>query len=112
MRSGHDSEIDAPVGLTVGQALDLGNVEIRIDLGALIVSSRIIRQDTGARLKTRYNGLSFVMNFISRSNTHSVDEDRSNPRLLEPGLETLKNGFGSPEVISVRLLVIGMAQGL
>lgn len=52
------------------------------------------------------------MNFIDRSNTHSVDEDRSNPRLLEPGLETLKNGFGSPEVISVRLLVIGMAQGL
>ena len=41
-----------------------------------------------------------------------MDEDRSNPRLLEPGLETLENGLGSPEVISVRLSVIGMTQGL
>ena len=35
--------------LSVGQALDLGSVEVGVDIGALVPSLSIVRQDTSAR---------------------------------------------------------------
>jgi hypothetical protein len=58
LRSGYDGKVDASVELSVGQTLDLGNVEIRVDLGAFIIPSGIICQDAGARLEMRHDGLS------------------------------------------------------
>ena len=52
------------MGLGVGQALDLGNVEVGVDLGALIFSVSVVRQDTGARLGMRYDRLSLIVCFI------------------------------------------------
>ena len=49
-RSGYDGEVDGPVGLGVGQALDLGNVEVGVDLSALVLSISVVRQDASARL--------------------------------------------------------------
>ena len=45
-----DGEIDVPVPLGVGQLLDLGNVEVGVDFGALVFSLCIVRQETNARL--------------------------------------------------------------
>ena len=40
------------MGLGVGQALDLGNVEVGVDFGARIFSLGVVRQDASARLES------------------------------------------------------------
>ena len=50
-RSGHDSEINDSVGPSAWQGLDLGNIEVRVNIGSLIVPSGIIRQDAGTGLE-------------------------------------------------------------
>ena len=51
-RGGHDGAVNDPVGLSVGQALDLGDVEVGVDTGALVSSLCVVHQDTSARLKS------------------------------------------------------------
>ena len=60
-RSGYDGEVDGPVGLGVGQTLDLGNVEVGVDFGARVFAVSVVRQDTSARLGMRYDRLSLIM---------------------------------------------------
>ena len=50
-RSGHDSKINDSVGPSAWQGLDLGNIEVRVNIGSLIVPSGIIRQDAGTGLE-------------------------------------------------------------
>jgi hypothetical protein len=87
----------------MGQALDLGNVEVGVDVGALVFSLGVVYQDTSARLEMRCNGLNFIASFVHRGSTHGMNKDRSNSSLLEPGLETSQNGFGPFEVVGISL---------
>ena len=98
--SGYDGEVDGPVGLGVGQALDLGNVEVGVDLSALVLSISVVRQDPSARLGVRHIKLSLIVGF---AHTHGMDKDRSNSCLLEPGLETPQNRFGPLKVVGICL---------
>ena len=92
------------MGLSVGQSLDLWNIEVGVDFGALVFSFGVVPQDTSARLEIRWSRLGFIASFVyGNSRTHGVDKDRRNAGLFEPGLETPQNGFGSPEVVSVSL---------
>ena len=100
MRSGHDSEINRPVGLGVGQALDLGNIEIRVDLGTLVVSSSIVYQDACTRLVLVSSPRVPSTEIAS---AHGVDKDWGDPCLFESGFEAPKNGFGPLKVISISL---------
>ena len=50
-RSGHDSEINKSVGPSARQALDLGNIEIRANVGSLEVPSGVIHQNTSTGLE-------------------------------------------------------------
>jgi hypothetical protein len=102
-RSGYDGEVDGPVVLGVGQALDLGNVEVGVDVGALVLSISVVRQDPSARLAVRYNKLSLIVDFVHRASTHGMDKNRSNSCFLEPGLETPQNRFGPLKVIGICL---------
>ena len=48
--SGHDSAVDDPVGLGVGQAFDLRNVKVGVNDIVLASSLGVVRQDASARL--------------------------------------------------------------
>ena len=85
LRSGHDSKINEPMELGVGQALDLWDVEVGVDVSSFEISGGLVRQDTRARLGMR---LSFIARCIHDGGTYSMDKDRSNTGLLEPGLQT------------------------
>jgi len=71
--------------LGVGQALDLWDVEVGVDVSSFEISGGLVRQDTRARLGMR---LSFIAICIHDGGTYSMDKDRSNTGLLEPGLQT------------------------
>ena len=91
------------MGLGVGQALDLGDVEVGVDLSARVFSISVFCQDASARLEMRYNKLSFVVRFVYRGSAHGVDKNRNKSRLLESGLEAPQNRFGSLEVVGICL---------
>ena len=104
-RGGDNGAVNNPVLLSVGQALNLANVEVRIDFGALVFSLRVVCQDASSRLGMRLNGVNFAASFAYGDSTHGVDQDRSRAGLLEPGLETPQNSFGSLEVVSISLRI-------
>jgi hypothetical protein len=91
------------VGLCVGQALDLGNVEVGVDLGARVFSISVVCQDASARLEMRYNKLSFVVSFVCSGSAHGVDKNRNKSGLLESSLETPQNRFGPLKVVGICL---------
>ena len=86
--------------LSVGQTLDLGNVEVGVYVGALVSSLGVVCQDTSARLESVMN---FTVSFVYWDSTHGMNQDRSNPGLLEPGLEPPQNGLGPFEMVSISL---------
>ena len=91
------------MGLGVGQALDLWNVEVGVDVGALVSSLGVVRQNTGARLERVMGWREVLCGFRLIRSAYGVDQDRSNAGLLEPSLEASQNGFGPFEVVSVGL---------
>jgi hypothetical protein len=91
------------VWLGVGQALDLGNVEVGVDVYALVLSISVVCQDTSAGLEVRYNKLSFVVRFVYSGSAHGVDKNRNKSGLLESSLETPQNRFGPLKVVGICL---------
>ena len=91
------------MGLGVGQALDLGNVKVGVDLGTRVFSISVICQDASARLEMRYNKLSFVLRFVYSCSAHGMDKNRDKSGLLESGLEALQNRFGPLKMVRICL---------